>query len=223
MVALRRHQLAWLTAQGWEHVLRTSLEPSVLTVLREWAGCRLPLVVTRQDTAAIGTIALGWPAPACAARRRVAVYVSARDVKSLGEFPQAHAAVPLLPHPVRPAAHSLLDRLRSQGVRPRVYGSYGWQLLSGMRYIHAASDLDLWMAVSTRAQADAVTALLQAFGCDGLRIDGELLLPDGAAVAWREYAAWRSGHTRRLLVKRLQGVHVADTLALTPGCEGLAA
>ena len=37
------------------------------------------------------------------------------------------------------------------------------------------------------------------------RLDGELRFPDGAAVAWREWEAWRAGRSRAVLVKRLDG------------------
>jgi len=86
-----------------------------------------------------------------------------------------------------------------------VYGGHGWQLLSGHEYLHERSDLDLWIAVAEDDQADAVAACLQAFDTPKRPIDGELVFVDGAAVAWREWAAWRAGRTRALLVKRLHG------------------
>ena len=49
-------------------------------------------------------------------------------------------------------------------------------------------------------------ALLAAVDWDGPRLDGELLFPDGAAIAWREWQAWRQGRAPQVLVKRLRGV-----------------
>jgi hypothetical protein len=40
----------------------------------------------------------------------------------------------------------------------------------------------------------------------GPRLDGEMLFPDGAAIAWREWVAHREGRTAQVLVKRLRGV-----------------
>ena len=40
----------------------------------------------------------------------------------------------------------------------------------------------------------------------GPRLDGELLFPDGAAIAWREWVAHRDGRVAQVLVKRLRGV-----------------
>jgi hypothetical protein len=42
------------------------------------------------------------------------------------------------------------------------------------------------------------------------RLDGELLWPDGAAVAWREWAAWRAGQVGALLVRRIDGVNLVE-------------
>jgi phosphoribosyl-dephospho-CoA transferase len=105
-----------------------------------------------------------------------------------------------------------------------VYGSFGWQLVTGLGYVHAASDLDLWLTVRSPERADEAVKLLHAAGAPkGLRIDGELLFPGGAGVAWREYASWRAGRARSLLVKRLDGVAVQTHLSLPQWCEGIAA
>ena len=67
------------------------------------------------------------------------------------------------------------------------------------------SDIDLLLPCRSAAQADAVAALLGQPGWGAPRLDGELLWPDDGAVAWREWAAWRAGRQRLLLVKRLRG------------------
>ena len=87
----------------------------------------------------------------------------------------------------------------------RVHGSYGWEHLSGLDHVRQSSDIDVWMAVPDGAQADAAAATLQSFACERPRLDGELVFDDGAAVAWREWLAWRGGRTRALLVKRIDG------------------
>jgi phosphoribosyl-dephospho-CoA transferase len=120
------------------------------------------------------------------------------------EFPTLAQVLPQLPRPARPALQALQGALHRLGVRARVYGSTGWQCLTGLRYLHEHSDLDLWLAVDDAQQAERVVGLLRA--CDvALRIDGELVFPHGGAVAWREWAAWREGRCRGVLVKRLHG------------------
>ncbi|PPJ40669.1 malonate decarboxylase holo-[acyl-carrier-protein] synthase, partial [Pseudoxanthomonas sp. KAs_5_3] len=80
--------------------------------------------------------------------------------------------------------------------------SYGWQAISGLDHVRPGSDLDLSVCVDDMAHADAVAGSLQAFGTERPRLDGELLFGDGAAVAWREWSAWRAGRARAVIVKR---------------------
>ncbi|MDH2327689.1 malonate decarboxylase holo-[acyl-carrier-protein] synthase [Cereibacter sp. SYSU M97828] len=76
-----------------------------------------------------------------------------------------------------------LTQLRAIGPM-RAYGSAAWQALTGLPYLRAGSDLDL--LVADPALVPAVLALPQT-----PRLDGEVLLPDGRAVALREYGAAR--------------------------------
>jgi phosphoribosyl-dephospho-CoA transferase len=223
MASLRRHQLARLSPAGWAQVLAMPRDEPVATALRDWAARGLPLVVARQHGTAPGCIALGWPAPLAAGRCRVALAVPRASVAWFDEFPQAPAALPLLPRGVRLAVQALMAELHSHGARPRVYGSFGWQLLSGLAYVHDASDLDWWIGVQGLEHADAVVSVLEGWRAPALRIDGELMFADGTAVSWREYASWRAGRTRGLLVKRIDSVELVETLALAPWCEGAVA
>ncbi len=159
-------------------------------------------------------VALGLPAPEAWERRRIALQVPRNTIAWLDEFPRAADALRLLPAQARPPVRALLEGVASLGVQARVYGSHGWQLISGERYLHADSDLDLWMAVEDTLQADAVAHRLQSMSLARPRIDGELVFVDGAAVAWREWATWRAGRTRGLLVKRLSGATIEHRLAM---------
>lgn len=230
MPPLRRHQLARLRPEAWDEILAQPWDAQAHDCLRHWAARHLPLVVTRQDQARrrAGHVALGLAAPLAWHRRRIALHVRRAAIAGFDEFPPASDLLRRLDGGGRDAfaarfpahfpAHfaadstaplaALLARLDVHHVQPRVYGSHGWQLLTGERYVHAASDIDLWIAVDDAAAADAVAHCL---ACDVIarpRLDGELVFPDGRAVAWREWAAWRNGRTRGLLVKRLDGVEI---------------
>ena len=104
---------------------------------------------------------------------------------------------------------ALCDRLARLGVVARVYGSYGWQQLTGLDYVHPGSDIDVLLDVTTPAQADRACALLAAES-GPVRIDGELAFEDGASVAWREWLRFRSGESAHILVKRLNGATLED-------------
>ena len=206
MAALRRQQLVRLSGDGWSRVLDGPWDATERGCLDLWAARGLPLVVTRQPSRQEGRVATGLPAPARYRRRRLALSVEPRDVMFFDEFPPADAATRLLPRGVAAPWRALLATLAAADCAPRVYGGFGWQALTRMAYVHAGSDLDLLLAVSSATQADAVAQALAATAWDGPRLDGELLFPDGAAIAWREWHAHRQGRAARVLVKRLHGV-----------------
>ena len=206
MTALRRQQLIRLSGDGWARVLDAPWDATARSCLGLWAARGLPLVVTRQPASADGRVATGLPAPARYRRRRLALAVDAGDVLSFDEFPLAQAATRLLPRPAAAPWRALLAALAGAGCVPRVYGGFGWQALTRMTYVHADSDLDLLLPVDSAAHADAVARVLADAAWGGPRLDGELLFPDGGAIAWREWHAHRQGHAARVLVKRLHGV-----------------
>jgi phosphoribosyl-dephospho-CoA transferase len=208
MFSLHRHQLAWLTGSGWAAVLGRPWDAQARDCLAHWAMHQLPLVVTRQPAHPVADewIALGLPAPARWGRRRLALQVPHAVVDGLGELPRLADVQHLLPPPARDPLRELLGRLRQCHAAARVFGSYGWQAISGLDHVRAASDLDLSVAVEGAAHADAVVRALGSFEVPQLRLDGELMFGDGAAVAWREWAEWRAGRARAVMVKRIDSV-----------------
>ena len=208
MEALRVHrqQLLRLTPEGWAQVLAAPWDDSLRPCLAHWAAHGLPLVVTRQPPFVGDSIATGLPAPARWRRRRLSLAVAPRHVLFLDEFPVAEAVTRSLPRTATAAWRALLAALAAAGCAPRVYGGHGWQAITRLAYVHAESDVDLLLPVASAAQADAVVQVLATSPWPGPRLDGELLLADGAAIAWREWAAWREGRAAQVLVKRLHGV-----------------
>ena len=206
MTALRRQQLIRLSGDGWARVLDGPWDTTARSCLGLWAARGLPLVVTRQPPRQEGRVATGLPAPARYRRRRLALSVEARDVMFFDEFPPADAATRLLPRGAAAPWRALLAALAAADCAPRVYGGFGWQALTRMPYVHAGSDLDLLLPVGCAAHADAVAQALASAVWDGPRLDGELLFPDGGAIAWREWHVHRQGRTAQVLVKRLHGV-----------------
>jgi len=215
MMCLRRHDLVWLSAQGWRnHVLRDVADSEAADCLRHWFAQRLPLVVGRQ-TPGESQLALGLAAPAVWDRRKIALKVPRDCVLYHDRFPKAAEIRSLLSPGLRKRWLSLCGDLGDLASNPRVHGSYGWQQITGLEYIAARSDIDLQLSVGDADTADRVTSLLERFTWKGPRIDGELLFPTGAAVAWREWLQWRRGAVDRVMVKRLYGV------ALVKGLEWL--
>ncbi|BEP71561.1 MULTISPECIES: malonate decarboxylase holo-[acyl-carrier-protein] synthase [unclassified Variovorax] len=215
MRSLRRHQLARLSEQGWTALLDGAWDTQARECLAHWATHRLPLVVTRQPdyTLTNGWIALGLPAPACWGRRRLTLQVPHTAVLGLDDFPRLAEVQALLPPAARSPVRDLLCALDACHAEARAFGSYGWETISGLDHVRPGSDLDLSVRVDDVAHADAVAGSLQAFGTERLRLDGELLFGDGAAVAWREWIEWRTRHARALIVKHLDGVSLQHDTA----------
>lgn len=219
MTPLHRHQLVRLSDAGWRTVRARPWDAEAQACLAHWAARRLPLVVTRRAPEAGDSddLALGLAAPLAWQRRRLALAAPRRHVAWFDEFPRADALARALPPRGRAAWGRLCAALASLGATTRVYGSHGWQLVSGLPYVHARSDVDLWAAVGDAAQADQVAALLEAFDAPGApRLDGELVFPDGRAVAWREWRAWRAGSCRAILTKMLSGAALVQAPEALP-------
>lgn len=222
MLPWRRHQLVWLDEFGWYRILiaapgSAEHDAQVQGCLELWAQRRWPLVVRQRavDRAAAGSplpLALGLPAPAGWGRRRIGVEVAADAVCRRGEFPLAAEVRLLLPAEAQGRWEDLCAGFERLGIMARVYGSYGWQRLTGLDHLHPASDIDLLLAVADATLADAACALLQRAAPMAPHIDGELAFPDGSAVAWREWARWRVGQTRSVLVKRIDSTVLVETL-----------
>lgn len=202
---LRRHRLALLSDVAWQALRAQPRDAQAQDCIDYWSAHRLPLVVTRQR-AGSDALSLGLPAPAIFGRRRWLLEVPPGGVVRFDEFPAAATIAPMLARSVRPRWLALCAALAQAGCAARVYGSHGWQSMTGLRYLHAESDIDLALPAADAAAADAVCAAMIESDLAQPRLDGELIFADGAAVAWREWLQWRGGNTRQMLVKRLHGV-----------------
>lgn len=216
---LRRHDLVWLSAKGWDGLLRQASDHEAAECLEHWLDQRLPLVVGRQELGR-AELSLGLPAPVRWEKRRLSLSAERDCVLYQDRFPRALDVRTLLSPRLRESWIELCGLLSGFAANPRVHGSYGWQRITRLEYVTRRSDLDLHLSVFDADIADRVARCLDEFRWDGPRIDGELVFPDGSAVAWREWLQWRRGKTGEVLVKRLYGVALksdAQWLALDAG------
>lgn len=220
---LRRHRLVRLHADAWhELLLRRHGDAPARECLRHWQSRDLPLVVARQPAAtkyplaAQSDVLLGLAMPNRWGRGRLSLTVRADAIREWRDFPAARDAASLMPSGAGGLWRALCRVLLAASCDPMVYGAYGWELFTGLAYLRHGSDVDLLMPVRSAEQADYCVALLAEaarsddFTKEGPRIDGELLFADGAAVAWREWAAWRSGQAAAVLVKRIDTVEMVS-------------
>ncbi|HEL2980964.1 TPA: malonate decarboxylase holo-[acyl-carrier-protein] synthase [Stenotrophomonas maltophilia] len=199
-----RHTLAWLSANADWRADVAAQEPR----LAAWFAQGLPAMVARRAADDPDPrLRLGVPLPPNEGKLRLALRVPLQDVQRL-QLPPALDAV--LTTGV-PTDWQRALRAVARIAPARVFGAFAWQHLSGLPYVHARSDIDLLWQVESRTQADALAAHLNAWEHEhARRVDGELCLPDGGAVNWREFA----GDSRQVLVKRLEGaaLHVRERL-----------
>jgi phosphoribosyl-dephospho-CoA transferase len=215
---LQRHDLVRLAPQAWRDLRpdQAHLERAA-ELIALWAAHGWPLIVTRQDADfSTDQVALGLPAPRGLGRVRLRLTVPLAAIAAVDALPELKA---LLCRLGAPAGGPTLDHaLRERGLTAQVFGSFAWQALTGLDYVHDRSDLDLAIRVSGWSDAEAAVAVL-AKAQLSQRLDGELVFPGHRAVAWREIAQLSSGQVDSVLVKRLDGVALAGRSELAPTME----
>ncbi len=202
-----RHTLVWLSAHADWRADIAAHDSRLAT----WFAQGWPAVVARRAADDPDPrVRLGVPLPPAEAKQRLGLRVPLAHIERQLPPPTLHG---LLERPLRGAAsswHLPLQALAAIGPA-RVFGAFAWQTLTGLDYVHDRSDVDLLWQVDRAATADALIARLQAWeGTFARRVDGELCLPDGGAVNWREYA----GSARQVLVKRVDGAALESRDAL---------
>ncbi|WP_282298278.1 malonate decarboxylase holo-[acyl-carrier-protein] synthase [Stenotrophomonas sp. PS02289] len=197
-----RHTLVWLSAQADWRADVAAQDPR----LAQWFAQGWPAVVARRAADDPDPrLRLGVPLPPAEGKQRLGLRVPMADVHKVQEPVSMQT---LLEQPLAGAAAAWSLPLQAlHAIAPaRVFGAFAWQLLTGLDYVHPRSDIDLLWRIDDRDSADHLVARLQAWeGTFARRVDGELCLPDGGAVNWREYAS----DARQVLVKRVDGAMLA--------------
>jgi phosphoribosyl-dephospho-CoA transferase len=158
------------------------------TVLRQWIARGRPLIVRRPCLSDSGAeVFLGLALPG---HRRLAARA---PVAAVREFV---------------AAPEWTDPTFAPFV-PRLFGSHAWQLLAGIPYVTASSDVDLYVDISSATEWEAFRAT--AAQVDHPRVDLEIVFGGDASFVWREYL----GGAREILIKsnRRIWLHPRDRLA----------
>jgi phosphoribosyl-dephospho-CoA transferase len=181
-----RHDLVWLDPVQWPAALRAALSAEDLDLISAWLAAGHPAVV-RRAALAPEVVGVGIPLSPARGRRRLAFAVTRVAIR-LRRAPLALAEIMASAPPAWQSPLAQLDaRARALGLSLRVYGSLLWQHLTREEYVTARSDIDLLFSVRSRAQLEGALALFTAWEAEtGRRLDGELLIADDRAVAWRE-------------------------------------
>jgi phosphoribosyl-dephospho-CoA transferase len=208
----RRHDLLVIDPHHWTAALAGLPDPDETGLLADWARLGRPVIIRRRlAQEPEDGLPVGVQLPLSAARRRVALRVPPESVIARPERPDMAAASPHAPASWQPTL-TALQSLPGLSAPARVFGSLLWQCVTGLIYLRDQSDLDLTFPCAGDPQplAEAIAAIDRT---GHPRIDGELLLADGAACHWRELLD-RDG--RDILVKTDNGVDLRPRDALVP-------
>ncbi|RTL11644.1 MAG: malonate decarboxylase holo-[acyl-carrier-protein] synthase [Neisseriaceae bacterium] len=171
----KRHDLVWL-----------DLEFEYSSELRDWVMQKLPCVVTRQTNLTNSYLNVAW----CdGVNKQLSRHSELVPIEKI----ILHSAPLSLVKTVSLFAESVvfgkqIRKLELLNFKPCVYGSFSWQILTKKSYIHPDSDLDILLHITTHYQLEQIVSLLDDLAVACRRhIDGELIFPDGSAIAWREW------------------------------------
>ena len=206
--AYRRHDWVVL-ADDWRRKLAAPLAKADEEVVARWTTQGRPLVVARRcESDGPEALRLGLALPG---KRRVSLVLPMSAVSPPRRPPLFRDVVDIgaaiWPEPIG----ELAGMIAAIAPNARVFGSFAWQFFAADPadvYVTQNSDIDLLLTPTHADQLSATLALLRKFESrwPAPRLDGEIALPGGAFVSWREFAARPS----KILVKD------ADHVSLRP-------
>lgn len=220
MSLILRHAWLWPQAQAWPDLLRQISDPAHGQFARIWAERDLPLVLARPHPLVAAEpewrLGLALPTQADGSKPRCGLQLAQshlrtwREALLLNEVESSLAAQSAAPdlRPLQILRQAFAD---ADLPEPRLYGSWAWQAVSGLPYLHPASDLDILCTLRDSQQLHHLCHLLPQVAqvlqqtC-GRGLDGEIRLAT-QDIAWREYLQVREqGERGQILVKQMQGL-----------------
>jgi phosphoribosyl-dephospho-CoA transferase len=206
---LRRHDLVRAEPAAWDAMLRCHPALLDLPLVADWARLGRPVIVRRRM---VGDFVDGVPAalplPPCHGKRRLAFSFPAGAAMATVPPVLLCDAARTAPTAWQSVVTAVLDVGDTVKITPRVFGALLWEHATGLPYLTATSDLDLLWSISDEQTAVLLVERLLKLEAEGpVRLDGELELPDGAGVNWRELVH-NSDQAGQVLVKTMDGVEV---------------
>jgi phosphoribosyl-dephospho-CoA transferase len=209
VMILRRHDLLRVEPTAWQAMLRCHPDLAALPLVADWALREWPVIVRRRMACdLVDDVPAALPLPPSYGKQRVAFgFSSAAAVAALPPVLLVDAAV-AAPSEWQQVIATLLELGETVETRPRVFGALLWEHVTGLQYLTRQSDLDLLWTVSDEHAAHLIVAGLIRIDAEGpVRIDGELVLPNGGGVNWRELAQ-STDLKSEVLVKTMDAVEV---------------
>jgi phosphoribosyl-dephospho-CoA transferase len=202
-----RHDLVYVSPRGWRAMLAARGDLADDSLVARWSDEGWPMIRRRATPGEPTGVALGLPLPPSAGKRRLSFLLQTDDIISIARPPLLISASGSAPPGWWPTLDRLGELALRHSVEARVFGSLAWRILTGLDYLTDRSDLDLLLDVRRETDLDRLAADVAAIEAQApVRLDGELVREDGAAVNWREL---RAG-TGEVLVKSIEGVGLID-------------
>jgi len=212
-----RHDLVFVSPEGWRAMLDARDDLAADSLLARWPKMRWPTIRRRALPCEATGLALGLPLPPSAGKKRVSFVVDIDHVVSVARPPSLRQARAYAPCNWWPTLDRLDELALRHSVDARVFGSLAWQALTGLDYVTGRSDLDVLFEFRRETDIDRFVADVAAIETDApMRLDGELMGADGAAVNWREF----HGGASELLVKSLERVVLLGRPQFMSGAMG---
>jgi len=217
-----RHDLVWLTSRGWQRV-RAGAPQAALVALDRWRDGGWPAVVRRAEAGMLpGEVAIGFPLPPRpedGGKLKVGCAVEMSDIGRRTRALPLVGALDAVPAQWREGLEALERQAADAGVSLSVYGSVALAALTGQYYLTPLSDIDVLLQPQTRRQLMIGLDLL-SWHAGILPLDGEVVFPDGRAVAWKELrAAFAGAPGTRVLTKGLDRIALVLPEALMATLE----
>ncbi len=196
----RRHWRLWADPAAWVELLKERADLAAEPYLADWARRGWPLIACRPPHGAPqDKVAAGIALPPEAGKKRLSLLLPPDAVIKMAPPPALINAAGAAPPQWQAAITALLRAAPSAAV----FGSLAWQHATGLPYLAPTSDLDLLLTHRDRAESESLLRRIAMIAAAApMRLDGELVRDDGAAVQWRELFDGAA----EILVKRMGGV-----------------
>lgn len=218
--AWQRHDLLHVVPRAWAAALATHSLGDV-PFLPQWADRGWPVIVRRRlESEAPDVVPVGVPLPPAAGKSRIALNVPPAAVTARAAPTSLRTVAPKAVPAWQPTIAALVVLGERHGIEPAAFGSLLWEHHTGLTYLSPTSDLDvIWSAQAGCHIASLLRGIAQIERGAPMRIDGEIIFPQGAAANWRElHKALDEDGPAEILIKTMDGVRAVNVHCL-PGCE----
>lgn len=172
------------------------LPPQHRQQLADWVDAGRPLIgrawTMAEDPRALAArapegVPVGLALRTPAEKVRIALVVEPRHVLRCEPALLLRDALAFLPAGIGKSAERVLQSMGQLGLEVSVYGSAFWSHAGQACCMSPSSDLDLLLRPVSAVQARQGVACLNTLRAEEeVRLDGEIVLPDGSGVAWAE-------------------------------------